>query len=735
MKRIAELARGLTQFRSGTIYALTACAALALALYSCSEPPAQQRQPTVARIAQTSVPPAPTQSPPTNSRPTPSLIPTIPPERQPTLQSMEPTPSPNAVPDFGPMPDNVPFTQLTTGKHHACGLRADGTALCWQSNLRGRWDVPDGMTFRQISAGFGFTCGLRADRAIACWGENNYGQASPPNGRFDEIAAGRLHACALDRGVLTCWGKHFPYGGETIQELPPISAIQSGNGITCGLTANDDIACWISHKKELKITSGPLIDIGIGIAHACAIRVDGSGFCNYEGQDDNLLPIQPPPTKFVQIDVGLFHACGITASSYLECWSLENRAGSQGAPLTAPTKDEVVALDIGWRTTCALRSNGHAVCWEHTDLQTLPPEEKPSPSALLPVTLGDVKLDEPVELFPWINGRLAVVDREGIITTYSDGPIATLPQTILDLTDKVSCCIGESGMLSAALDPRFEKFPFLYIYYNLLSEHAYGENMHGLTGRLSRFRVVDGAVDRRSELTILEAPQPIKLHHGGAVRFGVDGMLYLSIGENGSPENSQSLRTLLGKILRIDVRGATPNKPYRIPPDNPFVNNAEAYPEIWAYGLRNPWRMNFAPDGKLFVADVGHRTQEEVSLATAGANLGWPMCEGNLCEEDVYADSEGLTAPLFTYGRENGCVIIGGVTAPWLNNGFVFGDLCNGKVWLLQQDEREGWRTSILAQAKPQILSFGTDAAGTVYVLMRNKPLIRLHPPVFNEFP
>ena len=632
------------------------------------------------------------------------------------------------------MPDNVPFTQLTTGKYHACGLQADGTALCWKSNLRGRWDVPDGLDFRQISAGLDFTCGLLADRSIACWGENDDGKASPPDGRFDEIAVGRGHACALAGGALTCWGNHFPEGGETIQELPPISDIQAGNGLTCGLTDDDEAACWISQTRELKITSGPLIDIGIGLNHACAVRANGSAFCNYNGQDGNSLPIQPPPTKFVQIDIGLFHACGITSSSHLECWSLKRLAGSQGAPLTS-TRAEVVALDVGWRTTCALRSNGHAVCWQHTDLQTLPPEEQPPAAAPLPVTISDVKLDKPVELFPWTNGRLAVVDREGTITTYSDEPIATLPQTILDLTDRVSCCIGESGMLSAALDPQFEEFPFLYVYYNLLSEHAYGENMHGLTGRLARFRVVDGQVDRRSELTILEMPQPMKLHHGGAIRFGADGMLYLGIGENGSPENSQSLRTLLGKILRLDVRGATPNKPYRVPPDNPFVNNPEAYPEIWAYGLRNPWRMNFAPDGRLFVADAGANTQEDVSLVTAGANMGWPMCEGNFCEEGIAADADGLTPPLFTYGREGGCAIIGGVTVPWLNNGFVFGDHCSGKVWLLRKDELEGWRTRILAQAKSQILSFGIDADGTVYILMYNKPLMRLHPQEANDFP
>ena len=171
-----------------------------------------------------------------------------------------------------------------------------------------------------------------------------------------------------------------------------------------------------------------------------------------------------------------------------------------------------------------------------------------------------------------------------------------------------------------------------------------------------------------------------------------------------------------------------PGQPYRVPPDNPFVDNPDARPEIWAYGLRNPWRMDFAPDGRLFIADVGHRKQEEISLAAAGANLGWPMCEGSACEEGVEADAGGLTAPIFTYGREGGCAIIGGVTAPRLNNGFVFGDYCSRRVWILeQQGGRESWQARMLAQMEGLIMSFYIDADGTVYVLQRRNPIMRLH--------
>ena len=384
------------------------------------------------------------------------------------------------------------------------------------------------------------------------------------------------------------------------------------------------------------------------------------------------------------------------------------------------TEGKFAAQSIGWRNSCALSPNEQAVCWRQPDIQNL---------SGLYEAFGGVKFEQPVALFPLPDGGLAVVERKGTITAYSDEPDAAPPKTMLDLTDETVCCEHEQGMLNAALDPQFEKFPFLYVYYIVVSEHAYGENMGGIVGRLARFRIAGGKAVRHSELTILDMPQPNKYHYGGGLRFGADGMLYLGIGDNAlrriySP--SQSLNSLHGKIIRIDVRGATPEQPYRAPTDNPFVGNPEARSEIWAYGLRNPWRMDFAPDGRLFIADVGFDTQEEISLAAAGANLSWPICEGNACRKYTKADADGLTAPIYTYGREDGCAIIGGVTAPRMNNGFIFGDYCSGRVWLLEQDRWEGWRTRMLAHAERRILSFGVDAAGAVYVLTADNPIMRL---------
>ena len=626
------------------------------------------------------------------------------------------------------MPDEVEFTQIATGKHHACALRADATVLCWGGNVNGSLNVPEGLAFRQISAGLNFTCGLRVDRAITCWGENNAGQTSSPDGRFDEIAAGHSHACALNDGALTCWGADFPDGAETIHDIPPLSAIQAGSGFTCGLTPDADMACWENDIREIRIISGPFASLGVGLNHTCAVRVNGDGICNEESYYDYSVPTQPPPAKFEHIASGWRHACGITTASYVICWG-SGDPGAQGVQLSGP-KGKFMAISIGWRNSCALRSNGRAVCWKQFDEQTVPaPDRLPAHEVnRLSETFEDIEFEEPLEIFPLPSGGIAVMERSGTITAYSDEPNSDAPsQTILSITDKVALSrTTESGMFSAALDPQFEEFPFLYVYYRTFSDHAYGENIPGFVGRLTRFRIVDGQAVKASELIIWDAPQPGIVHYGGAIRFGEDGMLYLGIGDNAIRENAQSLDTLLGKIIRIDVRGATPGQPYQVPPDNPFVNNSDARPEIWAYGLRNPWRMDFAPDGRIFVADVGHSLQEEISIAEAGANLGWPMCEGNACEEGVEADADGLTTPIFTYGREDGCAIIGGVTVPWLGHGFVFGDYCGGWVRLLEQDNQKGWRARWLARVNGQVLSFGIGDDGTVYILLRRNPIMRL---------
>ena len=265
MKRVAELARGLTRIRVGAIYELLACAAFISALYSCSLLPPQQQptpqpttvaivltpilptptppQPTTVAIVPTPVPPTPTPPqpttaaiaatpvPPTRTPLPPTPIPTAPPQittllPTPITPTPQPTtePTPTDAPSYVHLPANAQFTQIAAGWHHACGLQADGTVLCWGDNRLDILEMPGGNpTLSRISAGRNFTCGLRIGGAIVCWGQNNYGQASPPDGSFYDIAAGRDHACALADGALTCWGKGFPDGSETIQRNPDVS--------------------------------------------------------------------------------------------------------------------------------------------------------------------------------------------------------------------------------------------------------------------------------------------------------------------------------------------------------------------------------------------------------------------------------------------------------------------------------------------------------------------------------
>ena len=343
--------------------------------------------------------------------------------------------------------------------------------------------------------------------------------------------------------------------------------------------------------------------------------------------------------------------------------------------------------------------------------------------------------DQPLEMFPWPSGGLAVLEREGYIEVYEAGK--SEPRVALDMRERTSCCRGERGMLSAALDPRFDEFPFIYIYYQ--TEGEFSES-GGVAGRLSRFPVSeDGSVDAAGELVMLELRQSLPFHLGGAVRFGHDGMLYLGLGDKadagsmlrawvGAPD-PQDLATLAGKIIRLDIRGATESRPYRIPSDNPFADTPGARPEIWAYGARNPWRMSFAPNGDLMVADVGANAVEEVSIAGRGANLGWPAFEGSERRGDA-DDREALadaTFPIAEYPRSGGeCGIIGGANLPGPDGGYVFGDLCSGKVWMLEGDSESGMSMRLIMDLPRTVLAFGTDARGNLYALTRGGPIARV---------
>ena len=347
--------------------------------------------------------------------------------------------------------------------------------------------------------------------------------------------------------------------------------------------------------------------------------------------------------------------------------------------------------------------------WESLSVQSVMPSER---------------FEGPIELFAWPAGGIAVANRTGRIIAYpEDGE----GYDILDLRSKTDIVFSETGLLSAATDPQFSEFPYLYVYYWTRGNHS---------TRLSRFPVVDGRAVPDQELIILEIRQPNVVHNGGAVRFGSDGMLYLGVGDGGGDPKfnlGQDLTTMLGSIIRIDVRGATADQPYRIPADNPLHGIPNASQEIWAWGLRNPWRMSFDAEGQLWVGDVGtHIDQDEISIVGAGENHGWPVFEGFQCVvEDGRCNAITDVKPLVVNSRADGCAVIGGVVyrgdeIPWLRGAYLFSDFCKGYIWALTGDSDQGWVRHEIAWLDRHVSSFGVDGQGEVYILSFHGPILKL---------
>lgn len=308
------------------------------------------------------------------------------------------------------------------------------------------------------------------------------------------------------------------------------------------------------------------------------------------------------------------------------------------------------------------------------------------------------------------SGRIFVVERVGIIRLL-DGTV------FLDLSDRVGSASTEQGLLGLAFHPDYEANGYLYVNYT---------NLDGDT-RIARFATgADGLPDPASELVLIAQDQPAANHNGGMVAFGPDGYLYIGLGDGGGANNEfgngQNLETLLGTLLRIDVNTGDP---YGIPADNPFLNTPGARPEIWAYGLRNPWRFSFdAATGDLFIADVGQNSYEEINwqpgASTGGENYGWPAMEGMHCVTDG-CDPAGFVMPVAEYDRDGGCSVTGGyiyrgAAFPALTGAYLFGDYCTGRIWSLHQDAAATWQTTELLQADARISSFGTDEANEMYL-------------------
>ncbi|MHB8846707.1 MAG: PQQ-dependent sugar dehydrogenase, partial [Nitrospirota bacterium] len=314
------------------------------------------------------------------------------------------------------------------------------------------------------------------------------------------------------------------------------------------------------------------------------------------------------------------------------------------------------------------------------------------------------------------SGRLFITEQEGRVLVRKDNTAAAT--AFLDIRDRVSCC-GERGLLSAAFPPGYREKRYFYVNYT----DRGGDTV------VARYRTSkDGdRADAASEEVIVTQKQPFANHNGGQLAFGPDGFLYIGMGDGGAANdpfgNGQKMNTLLGKMLRIDVESGA--RPYAVPRSNPFASRKDALPEIWALGLRNPWRFSFdRATGDLYIADVGQNKYEEVSFQPAssrgGENYGWNIMEGKHCFRSKTCDTAGLVMPAAEYGHGDGCSVTGGMVYrgkafPRLAGTYLYGDYCSGRIWgLRRQDGR--WISSELADTKLSISTFGEDESGEVYV-------------------
>ena len=359
--------------------------------------------------------------------------------------------------------------------------------------------------------------------------------------------------------------------------------------------------------------------------------------------------------------------------------------------------------------------------------QSAPPPSSEVPGATdLTSVLVVSDLDQPVDLqAPAGDPRLFVVEQPGRIRIVRDGSLVEAP--FLDIRDRVRSG-GERGLLGLAFHPAYASNGLLYVNY---TDNA------GAT-RVVEIRVSSDPdrADPSSERLVLGVAQPFSNHNGGGLAFGPDGFLYIGLGDGGSAGDpldlAQDLSVPLGKMLRIDVDSGAP---FGVPPDNPFVGTPGAFPAIWAYGLRNPWRFSFdAETGDLLIGDVGQNQIEELDLDPSGAgglNYGWNTMEGSQCfEPSSGCSAEGLTLPVVEYDHSQGCSVTSGYTyrgalMPDLVGTYFYGDFCTAFIRSFQVEngqavEARDWTQMLNPDGRiGQLSSFGMDAVGGA---LRSRP-------------
>ncbi len=325
-----------------------------------------------------------------------------------------------------------------------------------------------------------------------------------------------------------------------------------------------------------------------------------------------------------------------------------------------------------------------------------------------------------------------VVEQTGRILIFEDSSNAAKADTFLDLSKRIDLGGDEKGLLGLAFHPDYQKNGYLYVNYT--------NKNNTVIARYTRRADNPGKADPASEQIILTFPQPYTNHNGGQVAFGPDGYLYIGTGDGGSSgdpkNNAQNRSSLLGKILRIDVDHPDSGRAYGIPADNPYAGNQQGYrEEIYALGLRNPWRFSFNANGTLWAADVGQNKREEIDLIQKGGNYGWNVMEGTLdFKKNPNNYKAELTLPILDYGRDQGACITGGYVygsdlIGKLKGKYIYGDFVSGRIWALWIDENMKAQNQELLDTTLKISSFGLNADGDLRIVDLAGKLYRLQVP------
>ncbi|MEX2396750.1 MAG: PQQ-dependent sugar dehydrogenase [Balneolales bacterium] len=324
---------------------------------------------------------------------------------------------------------------------------------------------------------------------------------------------------------------------------------------------------------------------------------------------------------------------------------------------------------------------------------------------------------------PGASDLLFVVEQRGVISVFQNDEAASDSQVFLDISDQVDDSGNEEGLLGLAFHPDYQSNGYFYVNYTATNPDR---------TVISRFQVSPDnpeQADQTSEQEVLSFAQPYSNHNGGQVSFGPDSYLYIAVGDGGSggdpEENGQDRTTLLGTILRIDVDNQQSGQNYAIPSDNPFVGNDEGYrEEIYAWGLRNPWRFSFdVANDRLWTGDVGQNQYEEIDIIEKGRNYGWNIMEGFHCfEPSEGCDQSGLEMPIWEYDRSEGDIsvtggfVYRGLTLTDLTGQYIFADYASGRIWALDYSDMDNPVNTEILQADFAIPSFGVDQDNELYI-------------------